>query len=672
MLGKFTSALLDPFSYLLLALPLRKGHIPYDYIQAYFAILHCFAGLAAYILARELKVRRAAAVIAGLFYAIAGIPGASIWIQFVTETIYPPLAFTFLIRSLRGRKVLANAALAGLLVGMSWFSGTHHIPLVSSICFAIILLVFMFLGNWRQGLLRLVVFGGMVVCISAPQTLPTLQYSQYSTRWVGLNEPVSGGGKVPFQAHVKAENLRPSELLGILFPVDFGFWGSGIIFAGIIATLLALYALRRFSTSKIIRLCVALVGAGILMGLSQHNIFYGIFYLFVPVFDKLRESSVWIYVTHLGLTCLVALGVEFFFRDPESLLFDRARKFLVALGLTLLTVGYVARFWAVPAHEAEIDRLALSGLIACLLAIVLYLRDRQLIRPILASALLVALLMIEHGGVSSLGGRIYFPRGPGWTSRYEQPLRNTDAIADFLRTRNDLQRIDVNRSDVPMNFGDYQRIEEMSSHEASMLTSIFQIRFWEPHARQLFGVNYYVARQPSQPGQSDIFTAPDGIKVFKNSNAQPRVWTVHRIIPVSSYSEARQVLSNPAFDVSNTAFLNESTPQLQPCASPDRLELVKRDWFTVVIRATMACQGMVVLNDNWYPGWRARLDGAATRIYPAYMTIRGLVVPAGSHTIEMHYRPRSFYVGLLLFLGGCVATVVLFRQNENPGSNLLD
>jgi hypothetical protein len=273
--------------------------------------------------------------------------------------------------------------------------------------------------------------------------------------------------------------------------------------------------------------------------------------------------------------------------------------------------------------------------------------------------------------VSSLGGRIYYPKNNEWPSRFEQPLRATEPIAAFLRSRGDVERIDVNRSDVPMNFGDYHRIEEMSSHGASMLTSLFLMRFWEPRARQLFGVNYYVGRTPSQPDQVDIFTAPSGIKVFSNPNGRPRVWSVHRVLRSRGYTQGREMLSHPSFDMSTTAFMDAAVPTLEECGSPDDVELVKRDWFSVTIRARMACRGMVVLNDNFYPGWRARVDGRSTQIYPAYMCLRGVVVESGTHLVEIRYRPRAFYLGLLLFVIGSGGAVILFRRNESSGVNLV-
>jgi len=96
-LGEMTPALLDPFSYPLLLMPLKNGHVRLGYIQIYYVLLHCLAGLAAYLLIMDLNVRsHLAAVVAGVFYAIGSVPGNAIWFQVVTEAIYAPLVLIFL------------------------------------------------------------------------------------------------------------------------------------------------------------------------------------------------------------------------------------------------------------------------------------------------------------------------------------------------------------------------------------------------------------------------------------------------------------------------------------------------------------------------------------------------------------------------------------------------
>jgi hypothetical protein len=46
-------------------------------------------------------------------------------------------------------------------------------------------------------------------------------------------------------------------------------------------------------------------------------------------------------------------------------------------------------------------------------------------------------------------------------------------------------------------------------------------------------------------------------------------------------------------------------------------------------------------------GWRARVDGQATDVHRANVGFIGVFVPAGRHEVELSYRPRGLWAGLL-------------------------
>ena len=47
----------------------------------------------------------------------------------------------------------------------------------------------------------------------------------------------------------------------------------------------------------------------------------------------------------------------------------------------------------------------------------------------------------------------------------------------------------------------------------------------------------------------------------------------------------------------------------------------------------MACKGLVVVSDNWYPGWTAEVDGRPAKIWKVNTVIRGVVVEPGKHQV---------------------------------------
>src|SRR5581483_782201 len=65
---------------------------------------------------------------------------------------------------------------------------------------------------------------------------------------------------------------------------------------------------------------------------------------------------------------------------------------------------------------------------------------------------------------------------------------------------------------------------------------------------------------------------------------------------------------------------------------------------------------MLLVTGLYYPGWKAYLDGRETPIYRGDYLFRTIFIPAGRHTVEFVYHPRSFRLGLLLTLVATLGT----------------
>lgn len=66
----------------------------------------------------------------------------------------------------------------------------------------------------------------------------------------------------------------------------------------------------------------------------------------------------------------------------------------------------------------------------------------------------------------------------------------------------------------------------------------------------------------------------------------------------------------------------------------------------VKIFARVENNGVLVLTDTYYPGWRAFVDGKETKIFPADVAFRAVALRKGEHSVEFLYLPLSFKIGL--------------------------
>ncbi|HEY9792546.1 MAG TPA: YfhO family protein [Candidatus Obscuribacterales bacterium] len=79
----------------------------------------------------------------------------------------------------------------------------------------------------------------------------------------------------------------------------------------------------------------------------------------------------------------------------------------------------------------------------------------------------------------------------------------------------------------------------------------------------------------------------------------------------------------------------------------------------VVIDGSTPAPNYLVLCDEFYPGWKAFVDGKETTIYPANILFRAVLVPAGKHHVEFVYEPLSLSIGLYIFSAALLLLLIL-------------
>ena len=103
----------------------------------------------------------------------------------------------------------------------------------------------------------------------------------------------------------------------------------------------------------------------------------------------------------------------------------------------------------------------------------------------------------------------------------------------------------------------------------------------------------------------------------------------------------------PGFEATDEAVVSESLR----LNGAGEARIVRDDPERVVVRAdTRGGHSLVVLADTYYPGWKATVDGEDTEIVRTQHLLRGVVVPAGTHTVEFRYVPWSWRVGWIVSL----------------------
>ncbi|GBD26749.1 hypothetical protein HRbin30_02091 [bacterium HR30] len=79
----------------------------------------------------------------------------------------------------------------------------------------------------------------------------------------------------------------------------------------------------------------------------------------------------------------------------------------------------------------------------------------------------------------------------------------------------------------------------------------------------------------------------------------------------------------------------------------------------VAVEVVSARPALLILNDTFYPGWRATVDGRSAPIYRANFLFRGVPVQPGDHQVVFEYVPWSFRIGAALSIIGMTGALFL-------------
>jgi hypothetical protein len=153
------------------------------------------------------------------------------------------------------------------------------------------------------------------------------------------------------------------------------------------------------------------------------------------------------------------------------------------------------------------------------------------------------------------------------------------------------------------------------------------------------------------PGLRLAYDGPDA-RVYKNVNALPRTFLVDRQQVVDGGDAALAATKDASFDARHVAVTESAVPGISTAAAgagdAGSAALERYDRERVVARATARRKSLLVLTDVQYPGWKATVDGKSADIERVDYLLRGVVVPAGTHTVEFSYEPASWRAGWIL------------------------
>lgn len=675
-------------------------------------MLHVFlAGVFTFVFLRSLGLSFFAALVGGTAYQMAGnvaglvSPGHDGKL-FVATML--PAALFLVVRGVRDGRHHAWGLLA-IVVGLAVLSPHPQLlqyMLLATGAFAL----FLALGWGSDGegaptrrFGRLASSMGAValgLVMGAIQYWPVRTYVPYSPR---------AGGKG--WEHAVSYSMPPEEVLNFAVPQFSGildqYWGrNGIHFhseyLGVAVLLLAGLAFGKWalrSHTRLVRFWIAAFIISLLWSLGGFTPFYSIVYALVPGTKYFRAPSTMLFVVSFCVAVLAAFGAERLVRGEVR------RRYLIGWGAGALLLGLLgasggltnlAVALALPeridvalANDSALRIGAIRAMAFALLAagIAWMVAARRLSRD-LAGALLVLVVATDLWSVL----RQY------WI--FMEPARRSfasNAVFEYLKQQPGPFRVLPNQtapSEAPRDPD--LRYDGLMAHEIAQVLGYHgnQLANYDrlagseegyrqlgnPNFWQLANMQYILTNSPDSmgiPGMRLVAgparsAAGNDLYLHRLPLDTRYAWVTPAVAKAGDEAVLQTVL-DARFDVRTVTVFDSAVaveaPTLTALPAPLAIGTTVTTYHPGLVRieldAPAPAGSALMVSENWYPGWEARVDGSPALLGRAAVTLMGVVLPEGGRVVELTFTNRPYEQGkrvtwaavalaLLLTAGGAV------------------
>jgi hypothetical protein len=418
-----------------------------------------------------------------------------------------------------------------------------------------------------------------------------------------------------------------------------------------------------------------------------------------PMFNKFRAVSMALGLTHLCVIALAVLAMQEVLNGKRSKS-ERQKAMFIGLaitgGLCLLALmlgagdlSNAAKDGRYPANVLDMvkaDRAsmlrsdAFKSLAFILISAGLvwaYLNGK--IKAMIFTALLGLLVL---GDTWTAAKRIIY------ADKYETKIENPK---ERIATGADKQILDTEK-DLHYRVLDLSRGNPFTSTEASY----FHKSMGGYHAAKLMRYQDLIERYLNNPGKNlHLVGMLNGKYIIQEQEGKARVVPVQNALGNAWFVNKYRVVENGDAEMAALADLKPRTEAVIQKTYAAALEgLNSQADSTATIKLTSYhpdkmgysyntnSEQLAVFSEIFYPpskGWNLYLDGTDKKveIIKANFLLRAARLPAGSHTLEMRFEPRSYYLGetlsliasLLLLLGFIAGLYLYFKNNGLPDVN---
>jgi hypothetical protein len=548
---------------------------------------------------------------------------------------------------------------------------------------------------------------GLGACIGAIQYWPVLGYVNVSPR--------ANGREYAFASQF---SLPPEELVNTYLPQFSGildsYWGRNGIhlhseYMGVFVLMLAPLAFGTGSRRALSRFFLATLVISLLWALGEYTPFFHLVYWVIPGTRYFRAPSTMLFVVTFALCTLATLGFERVLRrfvTPRFALRYAAGWIAFAMLMLVLSYGRVLSTYAhfighdvaiargfdpagyalfIDANESIVSLGALRSLgYALVLGALLVAFTRRRLRT---APFATAVLLAAGADFWSIAHRYWMFSEPAAV------LYSRDGVIDYLKAQPQPGRVfvygktaDYRTATDPFyganGFGMgtgfmVNGIRTTTGYQGNALARYEALAagngainpaFWQHENVRWLYTNTEIADSVLKRLVGPVVNAAGSTSYLYNMPGNnPYSWIASSSRTMSD-SLARAEILTATFNPRSLAVFDSSTKIVRPlsgesAATPSTLTTNVTRYgpgtADIELSAPSAVGNVLVVSENYYPGWTATVDGTTVPVVRADYNLLGIQLPTGAKHISLAFEDPRYATGRLVTLLALAVTGVL-------------
>lgn len=625
------------------------------------------AGLFTYFYTRSVGISKKGSVQSSIAFMFCGF--LVTWMGYSTLgfAILPlPLALFLVEKFFKSRKLIF-AALLSFTIPLSFFSGHFQTSLYFLLA-VVFYIIFLALFKKKQYIYSLwFILCGLMLC--AIQILPSIEFYSLSVRSALFQKFEA----IPW---MYLPSLIAPDYYGN--PVTrndwFGHYAEWNGYAGAVGLLLACFAISLWRNKHVLFFLILSLLACLLA--FDTPLLSLLVSLKVPVLSTSAASRI-IVLFSFAIAVLSGFGFDRVFEISKKgkKTFIITTVILLVIGVTMLTVPFVGLLKAEKIQIALKNSILPIGILAT--STILFLTPQVLKKKrivFIASLLLLLLSSVEMLRFSTK-----------WQSfnKTSQVYQDVD-IVDYYNSQNHFDRflglsggedavyyqIPIPSGYDPLYIGDYGRLVkflekgEFTAPDRSVVNFPLSGKY-TPKAIDFLGIKTIVHKEsdgnfpwafPFEKYPSEQFEKiydDEAYNVFKNRTSFNKAFLVGEIRTAPNDKMLSLMFES---DLKRIAFNDKVT-----FTGNGQGKVAVTDYKPNKIELSIESSGknFLVVTDNFYPGWKAKVNGMEKPVLKINYTFRGLEIPNGKSKVIMTMMPESFVIGTYFFALGLMGIIIV-------------